>query len=113
MSNGVWIYLITPLISALSQLMLKKAADDPSRAGLRYYLNIRVIAAYGLFFGCMVLNILALRTLDLTVAGVLEASGYIYVMLLSHFILKEKITRRKLVGNLVIVAGIVLTLTLS
>ena len=113
MNNGALIYLVTPLISALSQLMLKKAADDPTRSGLRYYLNPRVIVAYALFFGCMLLNIVALKTLDLTGAGVLEASGYIYVMLLSHWVLKEKISGRKLIDNLVIVAGIVLTLTLS
>ena len=63
MNKGVLIYLITPLISALSQLLLKKAADDPSRKGLKYYLNLRVIAAYALFFGCMLMNILALKTL--------------------------------------------------
>jgi drug/metabolite transporter (DMT)-like permease len=46
------------------------------------------------------------------VAGVLEASSYLYVMLLSWLILKEKLTRRKLIGNALIVLGIVLTLVL-
>ena len=112
MNSGVIIYLVTPLLSAVSQLILKKAADNPRYTGLRFYLNPPVILAYALFFGCMLLNVFALRTLDLTVASVLEASGYLYVMLLSYFFLKEKITRRKLIGNLVIVLGIVLTLTL-
>lgn len=112
MNSGVLIYLITPLVSAISQLILKKAADNPDYKGIRTYLNIPVIFAYALFFGCMLLNVVALRTLDLSIASVLEASGYIYVMLLSFFFLKEKITRRKLIGNLVIVLGIVLTLTL-
>lgn len=112
MNSGVIIYLVTPLVSAVSQLILKKAADNPKYTGLRFYLNPPVILAYALFFGCMLLNVFALRTLDLTVASVLEASGYLYVMLLSYFFLKEKITRRKLIGNLVIVLGIVLTLTL-
>ncbi len=113
MSSSVIIYLITPLISAVSQLILKKAADNPEYTGLRAYLNLPVIFAYGLFFGCMLLNVFALKTLDLTVASVLEASGYLYVMVLSHFFLKEKISRRKLLGNALIVAGIVLTLTLK
>lgn len=113
MNNGIIIYLITPLLSAISQLMLKKAADDPTHTGIRYYLNLRVLVAYGLFFGCMLLNVWALRSLDLTLAGVLEASGYIYVMILSRLFLKEKISRRRLIGNLVIVLGIVLTLTLN
>lgn len=112
MNSGVIIYLITPLLSAISQLILKKAADNPRYTGLRAYLNLPVIGAYALFFGCMLLNVLALRTLDLTIASVLEASGYIYVMALSFFFLKEKITPRRLIGNCIIVLGIVLTLTL-
>ena len=112
MNSGVLIYLITPLLSALSQLILKKAADNPRFTGIRAYLNLPVILAYGLFFGCMLLNVVALRTLDLTVASVLEASSYIYVMVLSFLFLREKITPRRLLGNLVIIAGIVLTLTL-
>ena len=112
MNSGVLIYLITPLLSALSQMILKKAADNPKLTGIRAYLNLPVILAYGLFFGCMLLNVVALRTLDLTVASVLEASGYIYVMVLSWLFLKEKITRRRLIGNLIIVVGIILTLTL-
>ena len=112
MNSGVIIYLITPLLSAISQLMLKKAADNPKYTGIRAYLNLPVIVAYGLFFGCMLLNVVALRTLELTVASVLEASSYIYVMVLSWLILKEKITPRRLIGNLVIVVGIILTLTL-
>ena len=112
MNNGVLIYLITPLLSAISQLILKKAADNPRYSGIRAYLNVPVILAYGLFFGCMLLNVIALRTLDLTVASVLEASSYIYVMALSFFFLKEKITMRRLIGNIVIIVGIILTLTL-
>lgn len=112
MNSGVLIYLITPFLSAVSQLILKRAADNPRLSGIRAYLNAPVILAYTLFFGCMLLNVFALRTLDLTIASVLEASGYIYVMLLSFLFLKEKITPRRLIGNLVIVVGIVLTLTL-
>ena len=112
MSSGVFIYLLTPLISAFSQILLKQSANDPTHTGLRAYLNWRVIVAYALFFGCMVANVYALRTVELSVAGVLEASGYLYVMLLSWLVLKEKLTPRKLVGNAVIVVGIVLTLVL-
>lgn len=112
MNSGVIIYLITPLLSAISQLILKKAADNPRYTGIRAYLNAPVILAYGLFFGCMLLNVVALRTLDLTIASVLEASSYIYVMMLSFFFLREKITPRRLIGNIVIIVGIVLTLTL-
>ena len=113
MNSSVFIYLVTPLISAASQLMLKKAADDPRYTGVRFYLNLTVILAYVLFFGCMLLNVVALQTLDLTVASVLEASGFLYVMVLGRLFLRERITPRKLIGNALIVAGIVLTLVLK
>jgi 2-isopropylmalate synthase len=87
-------------------------STDIIGASIRAYLNAPVILAYGLFFGCMLLNVVALRTLDLTIASVLEASSYIYVMALSFFFLKEKISLRRLIGNIVIIVGIVLTLTL-
>ena len=112
MNSGILIYLITPLVAAVSQLILKKAADNPKNSGFRAFLSAPVILAYGLFLGCMLLNVVALGTVELSVTGVLESSGYLYVMLLSHFFLKEKMTRRKLMGNALIVLGIVLTLTL-
>ena len=110
MTNGTLIYLITPFISAISQLMLKKAADDPRYTGIQFYINPLVIMAYTLFFGCMVANVIALQTLDLTVASVLEASGFLYVMVLGRWLLKEKITPRKLIGNTLIIVGIIITL---
>ena len=110
MIKGVLIYLITPLVSAFSQLLLKKAADDRSLTGIRFYLNGRVILAYGLLMLCMALNVVAQMWVGLTLVGVLEALSYVYVMLLSRRFLKEKITRRRLIGNLVIVLGVALTL---
>lgn len=113
MTSGVLIYLVTPLLAAFSQIMLKKAADNPRHTGIRTYLNPMVGLAYVLFFGCMLANVYALRTLDLSVAGALEASGYLYVAVLSHFFLREKLTAKKLLGNALIITGIVLTLVLK
>ncbi len=110
MNSGAIIYLFTPLVSAASQLMLKKAADNPKYSGVRLYFNPLVIFAYVLFFGCMALNVVALQTLDLSVAGVLEASGFLYVMVLGALFLKEKFTAKKLAGNALIIAGIAMTL---
>jgi drug/metabolite transporter (DMT)-like permease len=39
---------------------------------------------------------------------VLESTGYIYVGILGMLILKEKISRRKIIGNLLIVGGILI-----
>ena len=113
MNKGVLIYLITPVMAALSQILLKKAADDTRYTGIRFYLNWKVILAYALFFGCMLLNVIALRYIDLSLGSLMEAASYLYVMLLSWLILKEKITPRKLIGNALILLGIVLALVIG
>ncbi len=112
MTSGVLIYLVTPLVAAVSQLLLKKAADHPAHTGFRFYVNPLVLLAYALFFGCMLANVYALQTLDLTIASVLEASGFLYVMVLGALYLQERITPRKLIGNVLIVLGIIVTLIL-
>lgn len=112
-SLAIVLFLVTPLIAAFSQILLKKSADDARYTGLRYYLNIRVIAAYAMFFGCMLLNIWAYRLgMEMSLASILESSAYFYVMILSALFLREKITPRKLAGNALIVLGIVLALVL-
>ena len=72
MSNfgaGVCTLLVSVLISAVSQIMLKKAADRKYENRLREYLNPLVIAAYGLFFISTILTMLALRYVPLAPSG--------------------------------------------
>ena len=45
------IYLIGVIISAFSQVLLKKSADDTkAESFLKQYLNFKVIGAYTIFF---------------------------------------------------------------
>lgn len=106
--KGIIIYIITPLVASISQVLLKKSAQNPNRTGIRTYLNPTVILAYLLFFGCMLLNVVALRTVELSTAGMMECLSYVYIMILSALIFKEKITTRKIIGNVLIIAGIIL-----
>jgi drug/metabolite transporter (DMT)-like permease len=49
---------------------------------------------------------LAYKVVPLTIGPVLESTGYIYIGVLSLLILKEKLSRRKILGNILIIAGI-------
>jgi len=62
----------------------------------------------GLYFLSAVLNIIVLRYLDYSVVLPLTAVTYIWTMLLSARILREKIGVRKLLGVALIVIGAVL-----
>lgn len=65
-----------------------------------------VIIAYGLFFGCTLITMLAYRKVTLSLGQILESSGYIFVTVLGTLILKEKITKKKLLGMCIILTGI-------
>lgn len=53
-----------------------------------------------------ILTILAFREIDYKNGPVIESLGYIFVMVLSRLLLKEKLTKKKVLGNVLILIGI-------
>lgn len=94
-------------ISSVSQILLKKAAGKKYPNKLREYLNPFVITGYLLFFGCTILSMFSLKVVPLSMAPVVESLGYIFVALLGFFFLKEKFTKRQLIGTALIILGFV------
>ena len=109
MNNYIYvgIFLISVLVSSLSQILLKISAGKTYDSKIKEYLNAPVIIAYGLFFLSTVVTVLAYKYVDLSLGPVLEATGYIWVTLLGYLILKEKVSRKKLLGLVVIIVGII------
>ncbi len=104
----VVIFLCSILVSSISQVILKSSANEKHENALKEYLNIKVIFAYGLFFLSTIMTVLAYKGVPLSMGGILEATGYIYVAVLSYLFLKEKISRRKLLGLACILIGIII-----
>lgn len=100
--------LLGVFLSAISQVMLKKAALRQYSSKLREYLNPLVIVAYTIFVGTTFLSIYAYKGIPLSMGPVLEASSYIYVTIFGVTIFKEKLNKRKLVGLALIIAGIII-----
>ena len=92
--------------SAISQILLKQSANIRYENPIREYLNWRVIVAYGMFFGILLLNTWCYTKVDMRYGPVIDTAAYVFVLILSRLILKEKITRGKIIGNLIIIAGI-------
>ena len=95
---SVCILLLSVFISSVSQIILKKAANKTYDSPLKEYLNPMVIGAYGLFFCSVILTMLALRNLPLSMSPILESTGYIFVSVMGYFFLKERFSKRKLMG---------------
>lgn len=94
------------LFTAVSQILLKQSANKTYRHPIFEYLNWRVILSYGIFAGVLLLNTYAYTRVDMKYGAVIDTFSYVFVMLLSFLILKEKMTKRRLLGNLIIMTGV-------
>lgn len=101
------VLLLGVFISAISQVMLKKAAMKKHESVLKEYLNPLVIFAYVLFVGTTFLSILAYKGIPLSMGPILEATSYIYVTIFGVTIFKEKMNSKKVVALGMIIVGIV------
>ena len=53
-----------------------------------------------------ILTIVAFSGLDYKNGPIIESVGYVFVMILSRVFLEEKITKKKIIGNALILLGI-------
>ena len=102
----ILIFLCSVFISSVSQVLLKSSANKEHGNALKEYLNPKVIVAYGMFFLATLITILAYKYVPLSMGGILESSGYIFVAVLSYIFLHEKISKRKMLGLAGILLGI-------
>lgn len=101
------ILITSVFVATCSQILLKKSSDIKYDSIIREYLNWRVIVGYGMMFVSTILTIIAFKNLDYKNGPILESIGYIFMMILSRIFIKEPITKNKVIGNILILAGIV------
>lgn len=107
-SLALLVALTGAFLSALSQYLLKRAAEKSHQNALRSLLQPKVLLAYSIFFVVLLANLFTLKYLPLYLLPIIEASSYVYVALFSVFLLKEPLSKRKFLGLLCILAGVVL-----
>lgn len=107
MINGYWLLLLSSvIIASFSQVLLKKSAKKQHDSVLKEYLNPYVIIGYMMMVVSTILTILAYKGIAYKNGPVIESLGYILIMFLSLFFFNEKITKRKLLGNILILIGV-------
>ena len=99
--------LVSIFISAVSQILLKKAAMQYYDSVIREYLNPRVMIGYALFVVTSFLTVLAYRGIPLSMGPVFESTSYIYVTVFGSMFFGENITIRKLAALGFIIAGMI------
>ena len=104
----IGIYVFSVFISSVSQILLKKSANMEYESRLKEYLNWRVILAYTIFFGSAFITTLAFRYVTVGMGNILESLGYFFVVILSAIFLNEKISRKKVLGMLLVIIGVII-----
>jgi len=100
--------IISVVIASVSQIILKVSANEKHASLLKEYLNRRVIAGYALMVLSTLLTIYGMSGVAFKNAPLIESLGYPIVILLSVLFLKEKMTRRRILGTCLILAGVVI-----
>lgn len=103
-----FIMVINAFFSAFSQILLKKSAMRKHKSTLYEYLNGYVVTAYVIFVFVLFSNAYAYTGVDYKYGSILGSFSYFFVMILSRIILKEKITKNILLGNLLIILGVII-----
>ena len=106
MNKYVFLLILAVLVSSISQIILKKSSSKIYKSIIKEYLNVYVITGYGLMVLSTVLVVLGLKGVPYKNEPIIESLGYLFVMILSNRILGEKITKKKVLGNVLILVGI-------
>lgn len=106
-NNYMLLLVLSVVVASLSQILLKKSAEKSYQSLLREYLNPWVISGYGLMVVSTLLTVGGYAGLEYKNGAVIESLGFVLVMLLSRLFFREKITKKKLIGNALILLGIV------
>ncbi len=100
--------LFGQLLASISQILLKKSSGKEYPGFIRQYLNVLVIGGYGLLVISMLVAIICYGHMPYMYVVIIEPVGYILVMFLGRMVFKEKITRNKVFGMLLILCGILI-----
>ena len=102
----IYAYLvIMTLIGSFAALFLKKASGSKNIKAL--ISNINLYISGGLYFLSGCINIYILRFLPYSVVFPMTSITYIWIMVISYFALKERISIKKIIGTALILIGVV------
>jgi drug/metabolite transporter (DMT)-like permease len=92
------------LLTATAQLLLKAGASRPHP--LASFLNPQTAAGYALLAGVTLMMVYVMQRIELKVATAFQSVTFLLVLAGAMLFLRERVTRARVLGSLLIVAGI-------
>jgi uncharacterized membrane protein len=107
------VMLLSTFISALASLLIKLGSES-LKIRFKFQTISNLLRNWRLIVGLLIyvvstaLFVLALKLGELSVVYPLTAFAYVFAVLLSYFVLKEHISKFKIIGTAIIMLGIIL-----
>lgn len=108
MNEYMGLAIFSVLLSSFSQVLLKKESLKVHQSILDEYINWRVIMSYGIMFLCIFIMVFAYKGFPYKYGPIIESLGYVFIMAFSRFYFKEKITWKCIIGNFIIIFGVII-----
>ncbi len=106
MTKYHWLLLLSVVVTAISQLLLKKGAFASGKRMRSVYLNVFTISGYCLLLCVMILNLFIFKYLTMIAIVFFLPITYIVIAVGSSIIFEEKITKNKIIATMLILAGL-------
>ena len=110
MMFSLFLVFLAVLLTGISQVLLKIGSAHHGKrknSVLDAYLNLPALIGYGLLLCVTVICVIALKEIPLKVLYAIASLNLVVVVGLSWGVLKERVTRKMVVGMVMIVLGIV------
>lgn len=107
MKNIVLVIVMT-LMASIASIFLKKASPSIESGIGKLITNFNLYIGGFLYIASALINIYILHYMDYSIALPMGAITYIWTLLFSSIILKEKITKNKIIGIICICLGVVM-----
>ena len=106
----IFLAVAIQFLIALAQVVLKMGAIrlDFKKPLLYNFKNKYLLISIFLFLLVPILSIIAMRVIDFSNFYSFTALGYFFIMLFSWRILKEDIDRLRIIGNVLVIAGVII-----
>ncbi|MDD3628549.1 MAG: EamA family transporter [Candidatus Humimicrobiaceae bacterium] len=106
----IFLAIVIQFLVALAQVILKIGARQIDFKKPIYYnlKNKYLVISVFLFILDPILSIITMRVVDFSDFYSFTALGYFFIMMFSWLILKEDIDRRRIIGNLLVIAGVLI-----
>lgn len=100
------VMLLGVFVASLAQVLLKKSAKKQYEKRIKEYLNWMVMLGYAMMLFSTLCSVFAYKVIPISLAMVLDTTGYIFVTIFGFVFFKERITKFRFLALVLIISGI-------